>query len=112
MCARLREDWLWTTASHGSSLRGLGVPHQVCLWEAELPKQEHQNDGCHTRQNAWEQGQLVNTGAILALYQRQLAKQLEEGGSDLAAEVQQVSLLLVKLMKEQAVATGRAMASL
>ncbi len=37
------------------------------------------------------QGQLVNMWAILALYQRQLAKQLEEGGSDLAAEVQQVS---------------------
>ncbi len=51
------------------------------------------------------QGQLVNTGAILALYQRQLVKWLEKGGSDLAAEVQQVSLLLAKLMKEQ-VASG------
>ena len=55
------------------------------------------------------QGQLVNTGAILALYQRQLAKQFNE---DVAGEAQQVSSLLVKLIREQAVATGRAMASL
>lgn len=40
------------------------------------------------------QGQLVNTGAILALYQRQLASQLADN-SGLAAEVQQVSSLLV-----------------
>ncbi len=60
------------------------------------------------------QGQLVKTGAILALCQRQekQTEQLEEGGSNLAAEVQQVSLLLAKLMKEQVVVTGRAMASL
>ncbi len=32
------------------------------------------------------QGQLVKTGAILALYLRQLAEELEEGGSNLAAE--------------------------
>lgn len=40
------------------------------------------------------QGQLVNTGAILALYQRQLASQLTDN-SGLAAEVQQESSLLV-----------------
>ncbi|XP_053190141.1 uncharacterized protein LOC128373962 [Scomber japonicus] len=57
------------------------------------------------------QGRLVNTGAILALYQRQLASQLG-GDSNISAEVQQVSSLLAKLMKEQAVATGRALASL
>ncbi|XP_053186823.1 GTPase IMAP family member 9-like [Scomber japonicus] len=50
------------------------------------------------------QGRLVNTGAILALYQRQLAGQLG-GDSNITAEVQQVSSLLTKLMKEQAVAT-------
>ncbi|KAM3588091.1 uncharacterized protein V6R79_021034, partial [Siganus canaliculatus] len=55
------------------------------------------------------QGQLVNTGAILALYQHQLAKRVDE---DVAEEDQQVSSLLVKLVKEQAVAMGRAMASL
>ncbi|KAK7929150.1 hypothetical protein WMY93_005545 [Mugilogobius chulae] len=56
-------------------------------------------------------GQLVNTGAILALYQRQLTERLGESGADTAAELHQVSTLLVKLMKEQATAMGRATAS-
>ena len=58
------------------------------------------------------QGQLVNTGDILALYQCQLAKGWEQEDSNLAAQMQQVSSFLAKLMKEQAVAAGRAMASL
>lgn len=60
------------------------------------------------------QGQLVNTGAILTLYQKHLAGRLGEEGADaaaVAAELQQVSSLSVKLVKEQAVAMGRAMAS-
>lgn len=38
------------------------------------------------------QGQLVNSAAILALYQHHLANQSEVGGSHLAVEVQQVSV--------------------
>lgn len=52
------------------------------------------------------QGQLANTGAILALYQHQLAEQLGQEGADVADTMYQLSTFLVKLMKEQA--TGRA----
>lgn len=55
------------------------------------------------------QRQLANTGAILALYQHQLAEQLGQEGAGVADAVYQLSALLVKLMKEQA--TGRAMVS-
>ena len=60
------------------------------------------------------QGQLVNTGAILALYQNHLTRQLGSGAPapHLVAELQQVSSLLAKSLKEQAVAAGRALASL
>lgn len=56
------------------------------------------------------QGQLVNTRTILALYQRQLAKQLGEGQTDLAAVMRQVSALLAMLMRGAGSSTGRAMA--
>lgn len=59
------------------------------------------------------QTQLANTGAMLALYQLHLTQQLKsECGAELLTELQQVPLLLPKLMKEQAEAAGRAMAGL
>lgn len=59
------------------------------------------------------QTQLANTGAILSLYQRHLTQQLREGCSaDLLLELQQVSSLLPKLMREQAEAAGKAMSGL
>lgn len=51
------------------------------------------------------QGQLANIGAILALYQHQLAEQLGQEGADISA-MYQLSALLVKQ------ATGRAVVSL
>ena len=48
----------------------------------------------------------------MALHQRHLTKQLVGGDSSVAAELHQVSSLIAKLMQEQAVASGRATASL
>ncbi len=71
---------MWATASHGSGLRDLGVPHHG--------RNSKMMDAMLARMHGAVaiQGQLVNTGAILALYLRQLAEELEEGGSNLAAE--------------------------
>lgn len=61
----------------------------------------------------WQsKGQLIYTEATLAWYQCQLTKQLEQGNSNLTTEVQQLSSLLAKLMRDTAVAAGRTMASL
>lgn len=56
------------------------------------------------------QTKLANTAAILSLYQRHLVQQLsEESGGQLIGELQEVSSLLPKLMREQGVAAGKAL---
>ncbi|XP_073328458.1 NACHT, LRR and PYD domains-containing protein 3-like [Pagrus major] len=59
------------------------------------------------------QTKLANTAAILSLYQRHLVQQLsEEGGGQLVGELQEVSSLLPKIMREQGVAVGKALSGL
>lgn len=59
------------------------------------------------------QTKLANTAAILSLYQRHLVQQLsEECGGQLVEELQQVSSLLPKLMREQGEAAGKALSGL
>lgn len=59
------------------------------------------------------QTRLANSGAIMSLYLRDLSKEVQEGpgGSNIAGELRTASLFLSSIMKEQAVATGRALAS-
>ena len=56
---------------------------------------------------------LANTGAIMSLYVRHLSRQVQDasGGSSAAGELQAASSCLSSVMKEQAEAAGRALAS-
>lgn len=77
-------------------------------------KQEHKiMDAMADCMELWQsEGQPIYTEATLAWYQCQLTKQLEQGNSNLTTEVQQLSSLLAKLIRDTAVAAGRTMASL
>lgn len=59
------------------------------------------------------QAQLANTASILALYHRLLTRKLDMGdGEGLTSELQLVSSTMARLMKEQAAAAGKGLASL
>ena len=59
------------------------------------------------------QAQLANTGSILVLYQRLLARELDvRHSADLVSELQLVSSVMAQLMKEQTAAAGKGIASL
>ncbi len=59
------------------------------------------------------QAQLANTWSIIALYQQLLTRELDvRHSADLVSELQLVSLVMAQLMKEQAAAAGKGIASL
>lgn len=68
---------------------------------------------CPSKHAGMLDAMLANTASILALYHRLLTRKLDMGdGAGLTSELQLVSSTMARLMKEQAAAAGKGLASL